>query len=97
MPGDRKARRVVRIIFYLRYKKGWRGCKIADYLNRLKAPAPKGGEWSPRQVECIYENEAYTGVTFNGQTYSGRFFRRDKTLGFVALDRDACEVLFQQL
>ncbi len=62
------------MIFYLRYKKGWRGCRIADYLNRLKIPAPRGGDWSPRQVESIYENEAYTGVTFNDQTYSGRFF-----------------------
>ncbi len=93
VPGDRKQQRVVRVIFYLRYKRGWRGCRIADYLNRLKVPAPRGGEWSPRQVESIYENEAYTGVTFNDQTYSGRFFRRDKIMGFVALNRDEIEVV----
>lgn len=96
VPGDRREQRVVRVIFYLRYKRGWRGCKIADYLNRAKVSAPRGGEWSPRQVESIYENEAYTGVTFNGQTYSGRFFRRDKKLGFVALDRDACELVLKK-
>jgi hypothetical protein len=96
MPGDRRQQRVVRVIFYLRYKKGWRGCRIADYLNRLKVPAPKGGEWSPRLVECVYENEAYTGVTYNNQTYSGRFFRRDKVMGFVALDRDACELVLKK-
>jgi hypothetical protein len=96
VPGERPQRRVVRVLFYLRYKKGWRGCRIADYLNRLKIPAPKGGGWSPRQAESIYENEAYTGVTFNDQTYSGRFFRRDKMMGFVALDRDACELVLKK-
>jgi hypothetical protein len=96
IPGERRQRRVVRVIFYLRYKKGWRGWRIADYLNRLKVPAPKGGDWSPRQVESIYENEAYTGVTYNDQTYSGRFFRRDKVMGFVALDRDACELALKK-
>jgi hypothetical protein len=95
IPGERRERRIVRVIFYLRYKKGWRGCRIADYLNRLKVPAPKGGEWSPRQVESIYENEAYTGVKCN-KTYSGRFFRRDKVMGFVALDRDACELALKK-
>jgi hypothetical protein len=96
MPGDRRQQRVVRVIFYLRYKRGWRGCRIADYLNRLKVPAPKKGEWSPRQVESIYENEAYTGVSYNNQTYSGRFFRRDKVMGFVPLDRDACELALKK-
>jgi hypothetical protein len=92
-PGDKQRRRVVRVIFYLRYKRGWRGCKIADYLNRLGIPSPKGKEWSQRQVEIIYENEAYTGVTFNTQTFSGRYFRRDREMGFVALDRDVCELV----
>jgi hypothetical protein len=92
-PGDRQRRRVVRVIFYLRYKRGWRGCKIADYLNRLGIPSPMGKEWSQRQVDTIYENEAYTGVTFNDQTFSGRFFRRDREMGFVALNRDECELV----
>ena len=96
MPGDRRQQRVVRVIFYLRYKRGWRGCKIADYLNRLKVAAPRGSDWSPRQVESIYENESYTGVSYNNQTYSGRFFRRDKEMGFVALDRDACELAMKK-
>ena len=95
-PGDRKTRRVVRVIFYLRYKRGWRGCKIADYLNHLGIRAPKGGEWSPRQVESLYENEAYTGVTFNDQTFSGRFFRRDREMGFVAINRDECEMVMKK-
>lgn len=90
--SDRRLRRVVRVIFYLRYKRGWRGSRIADYLNRHSIPAPRGGEWSPRQVESIYENEAYTGVTFNDQTFSGRYYRRDKNLGFVALNRDELEL-----
>jgi hypothetical protein len=92
-PGDRQRRRIVRVIFYLRYKRGWRGCRIADYLNRLGIPSPKGKEWSQRQVQIIYENEAYTGVTFNDQTFSGRFFRRDREMGFVALERDECELV----
>ena len=96
LPGDRQHRRVVRVIFYLRYKRGWRGFRIAAYLNRLNIPAPKGGDWAPRQVESIYENEAYTGVTFNDQTFSGRFFRRDKEMGFVALDRDEVELVLRK-
>lgn len=96
IPGDRRQRKVIRVIFYLRYKRGCRGAKIADYLNRLQVAAPKGGDWSPRQVENIYENEAYTGVTYSNQTYSGRYFRRDKVMGFVALDRDACELVLKK-
>jgi hypothetical protein len=91
VPGDRQQRKVVRVIFYLRYKRGWRGVRIADYLNRHGIPSPRGKEWSQRQAQLIYENEAYTGVTYNDQTYSGRFFRRDAVMGFVALDRDACD------
>ena len=44
----------------------------------------------------IYENEAYTGVTFNDQTYSGRFFRRDKKMGFMALNRDEIELVIRK-
>jgi hypothetical protein len=94
--GDREQRRVVRVIFYLRYKRGWRAMRIADYLNRNAVPSPKGREWSQRQVQIIYENEAYTGVTYNDQTYSGRFFRRDRQVGFVALDRDECELVVKK-
>jgi hypothetical protein len=96
IPGDRQQRKVVRVIFYLRYKRGWRGLRIADYLNRHGIPSPKGKEWSQRQVQIIYENEAYTGVTYNDQTFSGRFFRRDALLGFVALDRDACDLVLKK-
>lgn len=86
----------MRVIFYLRYKKGWRGVRIADFLNRNGALSPKGKEWSQRQAQLIYENEAYTGVTFNNQTFSGRYFRRDRILGFVALDRDECELVLKK-
>lgn len=96
MPGDPEKCRIIRIIFYLRYKRGWRGWRIADFLNRHHVPAPKGGDWSPRQVESIYENEAYTGVTYNDQTYSGRFFRRDKKMGFMALNRDEIELVIRK-
>jgi hypothetical protein len=96
IPGNREQRRVVRVIFYLRYKRGLRGARIADYLNRNGIPSPKGREWSQRQVQIIYENEAYTGVTYNDQTYSGRFFRRDRHLGFVALNRDEFELVMKK-
>ncbi len=96
LPGDRDQRKVVRVIFYLRYKKGWRGCRIADYLNCNAIPSPKGKEWSQRQVQIIYENPAYTGVTFNNKTFSGRFFRRDRQFGFVALERDEIELVLKK-
>ena len=95
-PGERQYRRVVRVIVYLRYKRGWRACRIADYLNRNGVKSPKGKEWSQRQVQIIYENEAYTGVTFNNQTFSGRFFRRDPVLGFVALERDEIDLVVKK-
>jgi len=90
--GDPEQVRVVRIIFYLRYKKGWRGARIAGLLNRHHVPSPRGKSWSQRQVESIYENEAYTGFTYNNQTYSGRFVRRDTERGFESLHRDECEM-----
>jgi hypothetical protein len=96
VPGDRGERKVVRVIFYLRYKKGWRGARIADYLNRHGVPSPKGKEWSQRQAQIIYENDAYTGVTYNDKTFSGRFFRRDAVMGFVALERDACDLVMKK-
>ena len=96
VPGDREQRRVVRVIFYLRYKRGLRGLRIADFLNRNGITSPKGKEWSQRQVQVIYENESYTGVSYNNQTYSGRFFRRDKVFGFVPLDRDECELVMKK-
>ena len=96
MPGDREPMRIVRVIFYLRYKRGWRGCRIADFLNRHSVLSPEGKEWSQRQVQSIYENEAYTGVTTNDRTFSGRFFRRDKVLGYVALDRDEIDLVLKK-
>lgn len=95
-PGDWVDRRIVRIIFYLRYKRGWRGFRVADFLNRNRVRSPRGKEWSPRQVESLYENEAYTGVTYNNQTFSGRYYRRDRVLGFVPLDRDECELVMKK-
>jgi hypothetical protein len=96
VPGDRQRRKVVRVIFYLRYKRGWRGLRIADYLNRHGIPSPRGREWAQRQAQIIYENDAYTGVTYNDKTFSGRFFRRDAVMGFVALDRDACDLVMKK-
>ena len=96
VPGDRQQQKVVRVVFYLRYKKGWRGHRICDLLNRNRVAAPKGGKWSKRQVEVLYENAAYTGVTYNNQTYSGRFFRRDREQGFTALDRDERELVLKK-
>lgn len=61
-----------------------------------KVLSPKGQEWSQRQVQIIYEHEAYTGVTYNDRTYSGRFFRGDKTLGYVPLDRDEIELVMKK-
>ena len=95
-PGDWDDRRIVRLIFYLRYERGWRGMRIAELLNRNGVRSPKGKEWSPRQVESIYENEAYTGCTYNNQTFSGRYYRRDRVLGFVPLDRDECELVMKK-
>lgn len=95
-PGDWADRRIVRLIFFLRYKWGWRGGRISDFLNRNKVRSPMGREWSPRQVESVLENEAYTGCTYNNQTFSGRYYRRDRALGFLPLDRDECELVMKK-
>ncbi|HEX8325138.1 MAG TPA: recombinase family protein [Tepidisphaeraceae bacterium] len=96
IPGDPEQMRVVRIIFYLRYKRGWRGRRIAEFLNRHRILSPQGHDWSQRQVQIIYEHEAYTGVTFNDRTHSGRFFKGDKTLGYVPLNRDEVELVLKK-
>src|SRR5690606_30413988 len=96
IPGDRQQQRVVRVIFYLRFKRGWRGMSIANILNRNNVPSPRGKQWSQRQVQVIYENEAYTGCTYNNQTFGGRFFRRDRDQGFVPLDRDETELVLKK-
>jgi hypothetical protein len=95
-PGDRDQRKAVRVIFYMRYKKGWRGLRIADFLNRNSIPSPQQKQWSQRQVQIIYENTAYTGVTFNNKTFSGRYYRRDRILGFLPLERDECELVMKK-
>jgi hypothetical protein len=87
IPGDPLEQRTVRIIYFLRYTRGWRGSRIAGLLNRHGRPAPCSGTWSQRQVESIYENEAYVGSDCMNRTYSGRFYRRDKVEGYVDLDR----------
>jgi len=62
VPGDPAEHDVVVQIFRLRYVDGHAGRKIASILNGRGIRAPRGGKWSPRQVESIYENEDYTGV-----------------------------------
>ena len=92
IPGDPEGQRTVRLIFFLRYGRGWRGCKIADFLNRHGRPAPKGGTWSPRQVECVYENECYTGLDVMGRVKSGRFYARDAKVGYAWQGRSETEL-----
>jgi Resolvase, N terminal domain/Recombinase len=92
IPGDTEEQRTIRLIFFLRYSRGWRGSRIADFLNRNGRPAPCGGTWSPRQVESAYENECYTGLDVKGRVFSGRFYRRDEELGYVDLERTENEM-----
>lgn len=92
IPGDAEEQRTIRIIFFLRYSRGWRGSRIADFLNRNGRAAPCGGTWSPRQVESVYENECYTGLDVKGRVFSGRFYRRDEEFGYVDLERTENEL-----
>ena len=96
VPGDRRHRKIVRVIFFLHYKRGWGGVRIASFLNRLNVAAPKGGAWTQRQVESIYENESYTGVSTNNRSFSGRFFKRDREHGFKALNRSETELVLKK-
>lgn len=92
IPGDADQVRAVRVMFYLWFKRGWRGGRIADFLNRNAVPSPKGKEWSQRQVDVICENEAYTGFTYSDQVYSGRFVKGDADRGYEDLGRGRIEL-----
>jgi alpha-L-fucosidase 2 len=87
IPGDPAQWRTVRIIFCMRYVRGWRGARIAGLLNRHGRRAPCGGPWSQRQVESRYENQAYLGTDCMKRTSAGRFVRRSKSRGHVELNR----------
>jgi hypothetical protein len=95
-PGDPDEIRIVRIIFFLWFRWGWKGKRIASLLNKRSVPSPRALEWSQRQVESVLENEAYTGVTINGETHSGIYNKRKKGKGFEALNRDELELLTRE-
>jgi hypothetical protein len=92
-PGDADEIRIVRVIFFLWFRWGWKGKRIASLLNKRGVPSPRGLRWSQRQVESVVENEAYTGITFNGESFSGIYNRRKKGRGFEALNRDEMVLL----
>src|SRR5207248_1064768 len=92
-PGDADDVRIVKIIFFLWFRWGWKGKRISSLLNKRGIPSPWGKNWSQRQVESIVEKEAYTGQTINGETYRGIYARRKKGRGFEALNRDEMELL----
>jgi hypothetical protein len=92
-PGDADQIRIVRVMFFLWFRWGWGGKRIASLLNKRRVPSPAGKKWSQRQVESIIENEAYTGRTINGESYQGIYNRQKKNKGFEAIDRDELEIL----
>jgi len=78
VPGDPYERETVNMIFRLRYIEGMSARKLIQHLNGLGRPAPRGGKWSPGQVESIWMNEDYTGRGIANRKSGARYFRRHK-------------------
>lgn len=76
--GDANEAQVVREIFQLHFIEGWGGKRISDHLNRRSVPSPRGKQWSQRQVESVYEQEAYTGRTVGNRHSSGIHHKRSR-------------------
>jgi DNA invertase Pin-like site-specific DNA recombinase len=78
VPGNPLEIDVVRLIFQRKYLEGIGGRRIAAELNRQMIAAPMGKQWTQRQVDCIAENEVYTGVGVANRFSSGRYYQRAK-------------------
>jgi hypothetical protein len=76
--GEAAEVEVVRLIFRRKYLEGMGGRRIAKELNGNGMPAPEGGVWTQRQVDCIAENEVYTGMGVANRSASGRYYQRAK-------------------
>jgi hypothetical protein len=76
VPGDSREREIVIEIFRMHYIEGLGGRQIASSLNERGIRAPRGGKWSPRQVESIYENEDYTGAAIANRTTAALYHSR---------------------
>lgn len=75
--GDAARAAVVREIFDLHLREGLGGKRIADVLNRRGVLSPQGKRWSQRQVEVIYNNEVYTGISVANRQSSALFYQRN--------------------
>ena len=91
VPGDPDKADHVREIFKLHFCEGWGGKRIASLLNERAIPSPWGKQWSQRQVEIIYRQEAYTGRSVGNRFFSGIHHKRGKG-GPVPLNRDPAEL-----
>ena len=78
VPGELEQIEIVQLIFQRRYIEGIGGVRIAKELNGKSISAPMGGPWTQRQVDVIFENEVYTGISVGNRTASGRFYQRSK-------------------
>lgn len=76
MPGDPHEIEIVRKIFRRHFLDGWGGKRISDVLNSRGVPSPEGKQWSQRQVEVVYEQEVYTGVSVGNRTSSAIYHQR---------------------
>lgn len=66
----------VRLMFELHYDKRQGGKRISDVLNCAGILSPTGVSWSQRQVESIYENPIYCGLSLGNVKSQGIFYRR---------------------
>lgn len=74
---DAAKAQLVRDIFALHLREGLGGRRIADVLNRRGVLSPQGKRWSQRQVEVIYNNEVYTGISVANRRSSALFYQRN--------------------
>jgi hypothetical protein len=91
VPGDPDKADHVREMFKLHFCDGWGGKRIASRLNERGILSPRGKLWSQRQVEIIYQQEAYTGRSVGNRFFTGIHHKRGRG-NPVPLNRDPAEL-----
>lgn len=75
-PGDPEQADAVRQMFRLYWIEGWRGKRIANWLNERSILSPRGKTWAQNQVDSVCMNPIYCGWSLGQRISSALFHQR---------------------
>lgn len=75
-PGDPEQADAVRQMFRLYWVEGWRGKRVANWLNERGILSPRGKLWSQNQVDSICMNPVFCGWSLGQRISSALFHQR---------------------